>query len=119
MALIKSISGIRGTIGGAQGDSLTPFDILRFTAGYAKYIISQNEADKRCAIVVGRDARISGEMVDQLVCGTLLSMGVDVINLGLTTTPTTEMAVVHHQANGGIILTADRKSTRLNSSHRT
>jgi len=92
MALIKSISGIRGTIGGVVGDGLNPVDIVRFTAAYAAHISAHKQTDVN-KIVVGRDARISGEMVNQLVVGTLLGMGFDVVNIGLATTPTTELAV--------------------------
>ncbi|MFT3753655.1 MAG: phosphoglucosamine mutase [Paludibacter sp.] len=114
MTLIKSISGIRGTIGGPVGDGLNPLDIVRFTAAYAKQI----KASKQTAstkIVVGRDARISGEMVNQLVIGTLLGMGLDVVNIGLATTPTTELAVTMEQAAGGIILTASHNPKQWNA----
>lgn len=114
MALIKSISGIRGTIGGRVGEGLSPLDVVRFTAAYATFIASQltNRPKK---IVVGRDARISGAMVDQLVCGTLMGMGFDVINIGLASTPTTEMAVVFEEAAGGIILTASHNPKQWNA----
>ena len=105
MTLIKSISGIRGTIGGPVGDGLNPLDIVRFTAAYATQIKANKKTDST-KIVVGRDARISGEMVNQLVIGTLLGMGFDVVNIGLATTPTTEIAVTIENASGGIILTA-------------
>ena len=112
MALIKSISGIRGTIGGKPGDNLTPVDIVKFTAAYGK-IITANAVNK--TIVVGRDARISGEMVSNLVIGTLQSIGVDVIDLGLSTTPTVEIAVPKLGAAGGIILTASHNPGQWNA----
>jgi phosphomannomutase len=114
MTLIKSISGIRGTIGGPVGDGLNPLDIVRFTAAYATHIknIKTSSSNK---IVVGRDARISGEMVNQLVVGTLLGMGFDVVNIGLATTPTTEIAVTSEQAAGGIILTASHNPKQWNA----
>jgi len=114
MALIKSISGIRGTIGGAVGEGLNPVDITRFTAAYATHIKQNKKIDSN-KIVVGRDARISGEMVNQLVIGTLLGMGFDVVNLGLATTPTTELAVVAERAAGGIILTASHNPKQWNA----
>lgn len=113
MSLIKSISGIRGTIGGRVGDGLSPIDIARFTAAYATFI-AQTAGDNR-KIVVGRDARISGPMVEQLVCGTLMGMGFDVVNIGLASTPTTEMAVTFEQAAGGIILTASHNPKQWNA----
>ncbi|WP_156306902.1 phosphoglucosamine mutase [Sphingobacterium endophyticum] len=112
MALIKSISGIRGTIGGKPGDNLTPVDIVKFTAAYGK-IITENASNK--TIVVGRDARISGEMVSNLVIGTLQSIGVNVIDLGLSTTPTVEIAVPKLNAAGGIILTASHNPGQWNA----
>ncbi|MBP1677802.1 MAG: phosphoglucomutase/phosphomannomutase alpha/beta/alpha domain [Bacteroidetes bacterium] len=114
MTLIKSISGIRGTIGGKVGDGLSPVDVVRFTAAYATQIkaTSQSAVNK---IVVGRDARISGEMVNQLVTGTLLGMGFDVVNIGLATTPTTELAVTMENASGGIILTASHNPKQWNA----
>lgn len=112
MALIKSISGIRGTIGGKPGDNLTPVDIVKFTAAYGK-IITENAENK--TIVVGRDARISGEMVSNLVIGTLQSIGVNVIDLGLSTTPTVEIAVPKLNAAGGIILTASHNPGQWNA----
>lgn len=112
MALIKSISGIRGTIGGRPGDNLTPVDIVKFTAAYGK-IITENASNK--TIVVGRDARISGEMVSNLVIGTLQSIGINVIDLGLSTTPTVEIAVPKLQAAGGIILTASHNPGQWNA----
>jgi len=112
MALIKSISGIRGTIGGRPGDNLTPVDIVKFTAAYGK-IITANSSNK--TIVVGRDARISGEMVANLVIGTLQSIGVNVVDLGLSTTPTVEIAVPKLGAAGGIILTASHNPGQWNA----
>ena len=112
MTLIKSISGIRGTIGGNTGDTLNPLDIVKFTSAYATFI-AENGGKRR--IVVGRDARISGEMVRSVVCGTLLGMGFDVIDLGLATTPTTGLAVRHHNADGGIIITASHNPTQWNA----
>ena len=114
MSLIKSISGIRGTIGGDLGNSLTPIDIVKFTAAYA-VMLSRDGKNTAKKVVVGRDARISGEMVDSLVCGTLIACGVDVVNIGLATTPTTEMAVVFEKADGGIILTASHNPKQWNA----
>ena len=114
MTLIKSISGIRGTIGGEVGVNLTPIDIVKFTIAYTRFIASKNEA-KRLKIVVGRDARISGEMVNDIIEGTLLGCGADVINVGLCTTPGTEMAVITHKADGGIIITASHNPKQWNA----
>ncbi|MBV5281443.1 MAG: phosphoglucosamine mutase [Paludibacter sp.] len=114
MTLIKSISGIRGTIGGPVGDGLNPLDIVRFTAAYATQIKATKQSSST-KIVVGRDARISGEMVNQLVIGTLLGMGFDVVNIGLATTPTTELAVTMEEAAGGIILTASHNPKQWNA----
>ena len=114
MTLIKSISGIRGTIGGYQGDNLTPIDIVKFTTAYARFIGEKNNG-KRLTIVVGRDARISGQMVNNIIEGTLLGCGVDVINIGLCTTPGTEMAVITHKADGGIIITASHNPKQWNA----
>ena len=113
MSLVKSISGIRGTIGGRVGDGLNPVDIVRFTAAYA----TQRRAalPENNKIVVGRDARLSGEMVYQIVSGTLMGMGYDVVNIGLATTPTTELAVVGEGAAGGIILTASHNPKQWNA----
>ena len=112
MTLIKSISGIRGTIGGKAGDALTPIDVVKFTAAYGSMI----KGDKtECKVVVGRDARISGDMVNRLVCGTLSGLGINVIDLGLSTTPTVEMAVVMENAQGGIILTASHNPKQWNA----
>lgn len=114
MSLIKSISGIRGTIGGQPGDSLTPIDIVKFTAAYAR-LIEQISADKPRKIVVGRDGRISGPMVRDLVCATLASMGFDVIDIDMASTPTTEIAVTEEGAAGGIILTASHNPRQWNA----
>lgn len=112
--LIKSISGIRGVIGGEPENSLNPFNIVRFTAAYARWI-RQHSDRKSGKIVVGRDARISGEMLFQLVSGTLMGMGFDVLDIGLATTPTTELAVQMSAADGGIILTASHNPKQWNA----
>ncbi|WP_270089831.1 phosphoglucosamine mutase [Sphingobacterium sp. SYP-B4668] len=112
MTLIKSISGIRGTIGGRSGEGLTPIDIVKFTAAFGKIIVKQSGNNK---IVVGRDARMSGQMVNNLVVGTLQSIGIDVIDLGLSTTPTVEIAVPKENAGGGIILTASHNPGQWNA----
>jgi phosphomannomutase len=114
MTLIKSISGIRGTIGGMAGEGLTPIDIVKFTAAFASFIAENTDADKM-KFIVGRDARVSGDMVNRLVGGTLLGMGVDVIDVGLSTTPTVEMKVVSENAHGGIILTASHNPGQWNA----
>ena len=114
MTLIKSISGIRGTIGGKTGDTLNPLDIVKFTSAYATFIRRSKKSDSN-TIVVGRDARISGEMVKNVVCGTLMGMGYDVINIGLATTPTTELAVRWAKAAGGIIITASHNPRQWNA----
>lgn len=114
MSLIKSISGIRGTIGGKSGDGLNPVDIAKFTAAYATYIKRSSGCDKGC-IVVGRDARLSGKMVCDVVVGTLCGMGLDAINIGLATTPTTEVAVTGEKALGGIIITASHNPLQWNA----
>ncbi len=114
MTLIKSISGIRGTIGGHPGDGLSPLDVVKFTASYARWL-REVSASGKPKVVVGRDARISGEMVNALVCATLSGMGCDVVDLGLATTPTTEMAVAGEQADGGIILTASHNPRQWNA----
>lgn len=114
MTLIKSISGIRGTIGGHVGDTLNPLDIVKFTSAYATFIRKQRP-DGSNRIVVGRDARISGEMVKNVVCGTLMGMGFDVLNIGLATTPTTELAVRMIGADGGIIITASHNPRQWNA----
>lgn len=115
MTLIKSISGIRGTIGGKVGDALTPPDIVKFTAAYVKRLKERIPDKDSYKIVVGRDARISGEMVDKIVCGTLMACGIDVVNAGLASTPTVEMAVVFEGADGGIILTASHNPKQWNA----
>ena len=115
MTLIKSISGIRGTIGGRTGDTLNPLDIVKFTTAYATFIYRGKEKEERGKIVVGRDGRISGPMVRDVVCGTLVGMGYDVIDIGLATTPTTELAVRWHEADGGIIITASHNPTQWNA----
>ena len=114
MPLIKSISGIRGTIGGICGKNLTPFDILRFTSAYAEWVKKQS-ASKKIIVVVGRDARISGPMVSEIVIGTLTGCGVNVIDLGLASTPTVEMAVIGEKASGGIIITASHNPKQWNA----
>ena len=127
MTLIKSISGIRGTIGGHTGDTLNPLDIVKFTTAYATFIGSQSKVGAqesagtpllrrgRGRLVVGRDGRISGPMVRDVVCGTLVGMGYEVIDIGLATTPTTELAVRWHEADGGIIITASHNPTQWNA----
>lgn len=112
MTLIKSISGIRGTIGGIAGNGLTPIDIVKFTAAYGSWVINRTNIKK---IVLGRDARISGEMVNNLVIGTLQGLGIEVIDLGLSTTPTVEIAVPMEKAGGGIILTASHNPKQWNA----
>ena len=114
MSLIKSISGIRGTIGGKTGEGLNPLDIVKFTAAYASFIRKSTTKNSN-TIVVGRDARISGPMVNDIVVGTLTGMGFDVVNIGLATTPTTELAVVWENACGGIILTASHNPKQWNA----
>ena len=118
MTLIKSISGIRGTIGGPAGEGLTPIDIVKFTYAYCATLPRRKPAPnggKRYKVVVGRDARISGQMVEQLVCGTLISCGVDVVKCGFASTPTTELAVTFAKADGGIILTASHNPRQWNA----
>ncbi|MDP2412789.1 phosphoglucosamine mutase [Daejeonella sp.] len=112
MALIKSISGIRGTIGGLAGNGLTPSDIVKFTSAYGRWVVASTGKNK---VVIGRDARISGEMVRNLVVGTLQSIGIDVVDLGLSTTPTVEVAVPDENAGGGIILTASHNPKQWNA----
>ena len=114
MTLIKSISGIRGTIGGAVSDNLTPIDTVKFAAAYGMWIKEQRKKTNY-RVVVGRDARISGEMIQSLVMNTLIGMGIDVINLGLSTTPTVEVAVPMEHADGGIILTASHNPKQWNA----
>ena len=114
MTLIKSISGIRGTIGGLAGDTLNPLDIVKFTSAYATFIRRAGQSSSN-TVVVGRDARISGEMVRGIVCGTLMGMGYDVVDIGLATTPTTELAVTMSGAAGGIIITASHNPRQWNA----
>jgi len=114
MTLIKSISGIRGTIGGLQGDNLTPLDAVKYAAAYGAWVKSQRDKDNY-KVVVGRDARISGEMIQQLVMNTLVGLGIHVIDIDLSTTPTVEMAVTMEQADGGIILTASHNPKQWNA----
>ena len=114
MTLIKSISGIRGTIGGPQGENLTPIDIVKFTTAYVRFMSEKNEG-KRLKIVLGRDARLSGTMVENIIEGTLLGCGADVIGVGLCTTPGVEMAVITHKADGGIIITASHNPKQWNA----
>lgn len=114
MTLIKSISGIRGTIGNYPGEGLTPLDIVKFTSAYAIWIKKQ-EHKERQTVIIGRDARISGDMVNRIVCGTLMGMGVDVIDIGPASTPTVEMAVKSGSADGGIILTASHNPAEWNA----
>ncbi len=114
MTLIKSISGIRGTVGGPAGENLTPPDVVKFTTAYVRLIADRNPG-KKLTIVVGRDARLSGELVSNLVEGTLLACGADVINVGLCTTPGTEMAVITYKADGGIIITASHNPRQWNA----
>lgn len=115
MTLIKSISGIRGTIGGPTGDTLNPLDIVKFTTAYATFMKRGAKGEGRKKIVVGRDARISGDMVRNVVCGTLMGMGLDVIDIDLATTPTTELAVRWTGALGGIIITASHNPRQWNA----
>nr|MCR5821662.1 phosphoglucosamine mutase [Bacteroidales bacterium] len=114
MSLIKSISGIRGTIGGPAGDGLSPIDIVKFTSAFTNFI-QQSTGKQKVKIVVGRDARLSGDMVDRLVTGTLVGMGAEVVETGLSTTPTTEMSVIEHRADGGIIITASHNPKHWNA----
>lgn len=117
MTLIKSISGIRGTIGGAPGEGLSPIDIVKFTYAYSEKLRERmpKPSGERYKVVVGKDARLSGDMVESLVCGTLVSCGIDVVKAGFASTPTTEMAVVFEQADGGIILTASHNPKQWNA----
>lgn len=115
MTLIKSISGIRGTIGGQVGENLTPIDAVKFAAAYGTFIINRNPIAKQLKIIVGRDARISGKMITSLVANTLVGLGIDVIDLGLSTTPTVEIAVPLENADGGIILTASHNPKQWNA----
>ena len=114
MTLIKSISGIRGTIGGSVNEGLTPIDTVKFASAYGTWLINQNP-NKRLKVVIGRDARPSGQMVSNLVCSSLIGLGIDVVNLGLSTTPTVEIAVPMENADGGIILTASHNPKQWNA----
>ena len=114
MTLIKSISGIRGTIGGEINNNLTPIDIVKFTSAYAKWL-KENVLKSTPVVVLGRDARISGTMVNDIIEGTLIGCGINIINVGLCTTPGTEMAVIDNQADGGIIITASHNPKQWNA----
>ena len=114
MTLIKSISGIRGTIGGNTNDNLTPLDAVKFAAAYGSWLKTYSEKEK-LKVVIGRDARLSGEMIQNLVVSTLVGLGIDVIDLGLSTTPTVEIAVPLEKADGGIILTASHNPKQWNA----
>ena len=114
MTLIKSISGIRGTIGGFHGDNLTPIDAVNFGCAYGQWLINKNPNSKH-KVIIGRDARISGEMIQNLVQFSLISMGIDIVDLGLSTTPTVELMVKKHNADGGIIITASHNPTQWNA----
>src|SRR5690606_32683794 len=114
MTLIKSISGIRGTIGGKVGENLTPIDVVKFASAYGSWVKQQRNKENY-RVVVGRDARISGEMVQELVMQTLVGLGIHVIDLGLSTTPTVEIAVTEEHADGGIILTASHNPKQWNA----
>jgi phosphomannomutase len=114
MTLVKSISGIRGTIGGTVGEGLSPIDLVKFTTGYAEWL-KHYRGKKNCTVVVGRDARLSGSMVSNIVIGTLMGCGCNVVNIGLATTPTTELAVTMEGADGGIILTASHNPKQWNA----
>ena len=115
MTLIKSISGIRGTIGGKTADNLTPIDAVKFASAYGAFIKSRNKGKKKIKVIIGRDARISGKMISSLVANTLVGLGIDVVDLGLSTTPTVEVAVPLENANGGIILTASHNPKQWNA----
>ena len=115
MSLIKSISGIRGTIGGRPGEGLSPIDVVKFTTAFATFLQRKKGNSSRLTLVVGRDARLSGAMVDRLVVGTLQGMGIDVVETGLSTTPTTEMTVIDKHADGGIIITASHNPKHWNA----
>ncbi len=114
MTLIKSISGIRGTIGGASGENLTPLDIMKFTAAFAVFI-KESSRSEHPIIVIGRDARLSGDMVHRIITGTLIAMGCDIIDIGLATTPTTAIAVPKEKAQGGIVITASHNPKQWNA----
>ena len=115
MTLIKSISGIRGTIGGKTADNLTPIDAVKFASAYGAFIINRNPNKEKITVVVGRDARISGKMISSLVANTLVGLGINVVDLGLSTTPTVEVAVPLEKADGGIILTASHNPKQWNA----
>jgi len=115
MTLIKSISGIRGTIGGKTADNLTPLDVVKFASAYGAFIKNRNKKKKKIKVVIGRDARISGKMISSLVANTLVGLGIDVVDLGLSTTPTVEVAVPLEEADGGIILTASHNPKQWNA----
>lgn len=115
MTLIKSISGIRGTIGGKINDNLTPIDAVKFASAYGEWLIQRNPNKEKLTVVIGRDARISGKMISSLVANTLVGLGIDVIDLGLSTTPTVEVAVPLENANGGIIITASHNPKQWNA----
>lgn len=115
MTLIRSISGIRGTIGGRPGDGLTPIDVVKYACAFGTFIKNKAQNGDRVKVVIGRDARISGPMVERLVHGALMGLGIDVIDLGLSTTPTVEVAVAHHKAHGGIVLTASHNPRQWNA----
>ncbi len=114
MSLVISISGIRGTIGGRPGEGLTPLDTVRFASSYGAWLREQT-GKERPLVVLGRDARISGPLVEQLVAATLSAMGIDVLNVGLATTPTVEVTVTREKADGGIILTASHNPAQWNA----
>ncbi|MFO0323203.1 MAG: phosphoglucosamine mutase, partial [Bacteroidota bacterium] len=114
MSLIKSISGIRGTIGGKPGEGLSPLDIVKFTSAYGVWV-KQAFGSSKPIIVIGRDARLSGEMLSSIVSGTLIGLGINVIDIGLSTTPTVEIAVTELKADGGIILTASHNPKQWNA----
>ncbi|MFK5879434.1 MAG: phosphoglucosamine mutase [Flavobacteriaceae bacterium] len=115
MSLIKSISGIRGTIGGSVGDNLTPLDTVKFASAYGSWLLRRNASKTKLTVVIGRDARISGKMISSLVANTLVGLGIDVLDLGLSTTPTVEVAVTLENADGGIILTASHNPKQWNA----
>lgn len=115
MTLIKSISGIRGTIGGKPDQGLTPIDAVKYASAYGTWLLGANKKTSKCKVVIGRDARISGQMISNLVSSTLIGLGIDVIDLGLSTTPTVEMAVTELSAQGGIILTASHNPKQWNA----
>src|SRR5438067_1094592 len=115
MALIKSISGIRGTIGGKPGEGLSPLDVVKFASAYGTWLSKRSTPGKKLNVIIGRDSRISGEMMQNLVAGSLKGLGIDVIYLGLSTTPTVEMSVIEHKADGGIIITASHNPKQWNA----